>query len=1194
MTFFFSELKYAFKRPMIYIFLGLMTLLTFGITASGIPFFDTIGNAYVNAPHTITVYTTFLTLFGLMIAASFFNNAALKDHENNFNEILFSAPISKSGYFFGRFFGALVLATIPMLGIFFGVILGTILAPALGWVDPERFGNFYLETFINNYFLIILPNMFFAGTIIFTIANKWKSTVISFVGSLIIIIGYIVSGAFISDIDNETIAALTDTFGIRAYGLYAKYFTSIEKNTLSPSFSGLLILNRLLWTITGVIILAISYFSFSFRTKNTKFKAPKEDIIKSKGTFILPELNPIYGAKTEWTQFKSFFLINFLNIVKSAAFKILFLFSAIILIATLFGGAEYYGLKSYPLTYKVIDTIRISTEIFVIIILVFFSGNLIWRDRESKINEVIDATPHTSLISLSTKALSLVSIATMIHVFFIICGIFYQLASGFYNIELDIYFLDFLYTSLMTYIVWSGVMIMIQVLLSNKYIGYFVSILVVFLWSYLLSIFDVESNMLSIGGVPTMIYSDMNAFGPSLKGVMWFNLYWVLFSFICLLIAGALWNRGAISSLKERIQIAKKQIPKNYRIIVFGTVFCWIAVASFVFYNTQVLNKYKTSRELVQLAANYENEYKKYKDNEQPKISEIKYYVDIFPYNRNALVKATMTLVNESESIIDSIHYSIDSRWEPEIKIPNSKLVLDDKKLEYRIYKLSKPMNPGDEINIEINTQYISKGFENGIGNTRIINNGTFLNESRVLPSLGYQSRNEISDKNTRKEYGLKPRIGIPELESVDSHYRMKNDLTNGTADFINIEAIVSTSGDQIAIAPGSLLKKWEDNGRNYYHYKVDHPSQHFYSFMSAKYEVKTRKWNDIDIEVYYDKKHPQNVTMMLDAMERSLDYYTKNFGPYMHKQCRIIEFPRYANFAQAFPGTMPYSEGLGFIINLEDEEGNNIVDAIIAHEMSHQWWAHQVVGAKMQGSTMLSESFAEYSSLMTMKSIVKKPMKMRKFLKYNHDRYLSGRSNDSDKELPLYKVENKMHIHYGKGSVILYALQNYIGEEKVNTAMRNFLEEFKYRKPPYPTSLDFMKHLEPQVPDSLKYLVNDWFKEITLYDNRLEKASYKKLENGRYQITMDIEAKKLLADTMGNETPMQLNDWIDVGAFADSGEERLLFVKRVKMDRPEMTFNFEIDSIPAKLAIDPFHLLIDRVYEDNIKTAIKIMLNNK
>ncbi len=1073
-----------------------------------------------------------------------------------------------------------------MLGIFLGVIAGAILAPAFGWVDPERFGNFYLETFINNYFLIILPNMFFAGTIIFALATKWKSTVISFVGSLVIIIGYIISGALLSDIDNETIAALTDTFGIRAYELSAKYYTSIEKNTLSPSFSGLLILNRLIWTITGMVILTISYLSFSFRAKNTKSKALEEDEKKSKRTFTLPELNPVYSLKTDWAHFKSFFLINFLNIVKSPSFKILFLFSAIILIVNLLGGAESYGLQSYPVTYKVMDTIGLATGIFVIIILVFFSGELIWRDRESKINEVIDATPHTSLISLSAKALSLVSVAILLHAFFILCGICYQLAKGFYRIEPDVYFMDFFYTSLATYIVWSGVMIMIQVLSSNKYIGYFISILVVFLWGKMLLVFDVQSNMLSVGSTPKIRYSDMNGFGPFLEGVTWFNLYWVLFSFVCLLIAGAIWNRGAVSSLKERVQIAKKQIPKNYRLLIVGTVFCWIAVAGFVFYNTQVLNKYKTSGELEQLAANYEKKYKKYELAKFPKINDIKYSIEIFPYKRDVLVNAAMTLVNESESIIDSIHYTIDPRWEPEIKIPNSELVLDDQDLEYRIYKLAKPIYPGDSIQVEINTKYITKGFENGVEYTRIVNNGTFLNNARFLPLLGYQAANELDDKNTRKKYGLKPKDRMPKLESTCTKNCMRNYMTDGSSDYINVETIISTSGDQIAIAPGSLLKKWKENGRNYFHYKVDHPSMDFYSFISGKYEVKTRKWNDIDLEVYYDKKHPQNVNMMLDAMERSLDYYTQNFGPYMHNQSRIIEFPRYLNFAQAFPGTMPYSEALGFITNLEDEEENNIVDAIISHEMSHQWWGHQVAGADMQGSTMLSESFAEYSSLMTMKSIVKTPMKMREFLKYNHDRYLTGRSNDSGKELPLYKVENQMHIHYGKGSVILYALQDYIGEAKVNMALRNFLEEFKYRKPPYPTSLDFMKHLEPQVPDSLKYLVNDWFKKITLYDNRLKNASYQKQENGKYLVTMDIKCEKIEADSAGNETPVKLNDWVDVGAFADQEEERVLFVKRVKINKAEMAFNFEIDSIPAKLAIDPYHLLIERVYEDNIKTA--------
>jgi ABC-2 type transport system permease protein len=414
----------------------------------------------------------------------------------------------------------------------------------------------------------------------------------------------------------------------------------------------------------------------------------------------------------------------------------------------------------------------------------------------------------------------------------------------------------------------------------------------------------------------------------------------------------------------------------------------------------------------------------------------------------------------------------------------------------------------------------------------------------------------------------------------------MSNYLTDGKSDYINVETVISTSDDQIAIAPGSLVKEWNENGRNYYKYKVDHPSQNFYSFISAKFEVAKRKWKDVDIEVYYDKKHGTNVEMMMDAVERSLSYYTENFGPYYHKQCRIIEFPRYASFAQAFPGTMPYSEAIGFIIDLEDKSENNVVDAVIAHEMAHQWWAHQVVGASMQGGTMMSESFAEYSSLMTMKSIAETPMKMREFLKYDHDRYLRGRGSEVENEQPLYKVENQMHIHYGKGSVILYALQDYIGEDKVNLAMKNFLEEFRYKAPPYPTSLDFMKHLEPLVPDSLKYIITDWFKEITLYDNRMKEATYMELENGKYEVTMNIESSKIKADTLGTETVVDIADWIDLGVFADEDEKELIFEKRVLINQPKMTFTFVVDTLPAKAAIDPRWLLIDRVYSDNIKSV--------
>jgi len=1185
--FFTTELKYTFKQPMIYIFTALISLLVFmAVVSDNVIIGGSVGNVYRNAPHIIAVYTGVMTIFGLIIATAFFNNAALRDHQNQFNEILFSTPIKKSGYFFGRFFGALILATVPLLGVFLGMLLGSALAPVFGWIEADRFGPFYLSSFINNYFLMVLPNMFFAGAIIFAFANIWKNTVISFVGALAVIVAYIISGTLMSDIENESIAALLDSFGRRTYSFMSKYYTPVEKNTLGLQLTPILIYNRLIWFGLGLIILLSSYFSFSFKQKKKKVKAEKKEKAVKREPFILPKVSINFSSATSWKQFRSFFYINFLSIIKSTTFKILIIFSLLMLISNLSGGFEYFGLQSYPVTYKMLDTISNVSGLFTIIIVVFFSGELIWRDKDNSINEVIDATPHQSFISLIAKVTSLVAITIVLYAFFVLSAVIYQLGSGYTRIELGLYFSDFFVSYLGYYIIYSMVLVLIHAMVSNKYIGYFISILLIFALDILLLIADIQSNMISLGGTPRMIYSDMNSFGPALLSSMWFNFYWISFALICLFLATMMWKRGTQANFKEKLQLMKKGMPKSFKISFFLVIAVWLSLSSFVFYNTQVLNEYDTSDERELQAVEYEKTYKKYQGMAMPKIEAIDYFIDIFPYKRDAKVKAEVTLINANETAIDSLHFDCNSSWNTEIRIPGAELVFEDEDFDYRIYKLAKPFKPGDTIQATINTSYITQGFENQVSNTSIVENGTFLNNFQVLPSLGYNESAEIGDNNTRKKYDLPEKGRMPALEEDCGPACDKNYLTGGLSDFIEVETVISTASDQIAIAPGSLIKEWEEDGRKYFHYKVDHPSMNFYSFISARFKVAREKWNDVDVEIYYDEKHEVNIPKMTSAVKKSLEYYTENFGPYYHKQCRIIEFPRYSTFAQAFPGTMPYSESFGFIVNLEDESENNVIDAVVAHEIAHQYWAHQVIGAEMQGSTMFSEGFSEYSSLMTMKNASNDPMKMRDFTKYDHNRYLRGRSGEIEKEMPLYKVENQGYIHYGKGSVILFALQDYIGEEKVNKAMKDFLEEYRYKGPPYPTSLDFLEYLEPQVPDSMKYLIDDWFKEITLYDNRMTDATYKKLEDGVYEVNLTIESKKIKADSLGNETNVPINDWIDIGLFADAEEEDLMFQKRVKIDQEEMDFTFVVDTIPAKAGIDPRHLLIDRVFKDNIKSV--------
>jgi ABC-2 type transport system permease protein len=329
----------------------------------------------------------------------------------------------------------------------------------------------------------------------------------------------------------------------------------------------------------------------------------------------------------------------------------------------------------------------------------------------------------------------------------------------------------------------------------------------------------------------------------------------------------------------------------------------------------------------------------------------------------------------------------------------------------------------------------------------------------------------------------------------------------------------------------------------------------------------------------------------MVESIKSALEYCSTNFGPYRHKQARIIEFPRTASFAQAFPGTMPYSESIGFIANLEDPEDIDFVFYVVAHEMAHQWWAHQVIGAKVQGATLLSETLAQYSALMIMEHHYGREM-MRKFLKYEMDRYLSSRGQESADEKPLLQVNpSQGYVHYQKGSVVLYYLKEMIGEERVNIALKNLIDRFAYRDPPYPNSYDLVDELKGQLPDELQYLIKDLFEDITLFENRTTHAEYRRLENGKYHVVIDVACGKLKSDAKGKTESAELHDWVEIGAFAKPAKDakygKQLHRQRVFIDKTELRFEFDVDQVPDLAGVDPYFLLIDRMPDDNLKKAI-------
>jgi hypothetical protein len=587
--------------------------------------------------------------------------------------------------------------------------------------------------------------------------------------------------------------------------------------------------------------------------------------------------------------------------------------------------------------------------------------------------------------------------------------------------------------------------------------------------------------------------------------------------------------------------------------------------------------------------AEFEKKYKQHEFLALPRITEAYADVDIYPDQRQVDIRGRYTLKNKTDEALPALHVTINPLVTiRKITVPGGRLEMEDASQGYYIYRLERPLQPSEEMELTFDIALLNQGFVNNNSNTNVVENGTFFSNFTFFPSLGYNRGAELSDPNLRRKHDLPPLQRFPKVDDVEAR---KSNFLSSAADWVEFETVVSTSLDQTALAPGYLQREWEENGRRYFHYKMDAPILNIYSYLSARYEVKRDRWNDVAIEIYHHPGHTYNVDRMIYAIKKSLDYFTVNFGPYQHRQVRIVEFPRYARFAQADPNTIPFSESIGFIARLDEEpDAIDYVFYVTAHEVAHQWWAHQVISGFVQGATVMSESLAQYSALMVMEREYG-PEKMRRFLKYELDSYLRGRGGELLEELPLILNENQPYIHYRKGSLVMYALRDYIGEETLNAALARYVRDVKFQEPPYTYSLEFLSYIKDAVPADQHRMVEDLFQNITLYENETKTATYERRDDGKYVVRLAVESLKFRADGSGAEEEVPIDDWIDIGVFGAVEEDgppegRLLALEKRHINDASGTIEIIVDEEPKKVGIDPFNKLIDRNPENNIKKA--------
>lgn len=902
------ELRYQLRNPVFWVALVIFFLLTFGATASESIQIGGGGNINVNSPSALVQAQQILTLFFMFVTTAFVANVVVRDDESGFGPMVRSTRVTKFAYLMGRFSGATLAALVAFAAVPLAIFVGSVMP----WLDPETIGPNRLDFYALSYLVFAVPNVILLSAVFFAVATMTRSMMYTYVAVVAFLIVYFTFlGIVGSEPDYRDTVALFEPLGRGAVANETRYWTAAESNTQLPAWTGAILFNRAFALFLAAVALAFALWRFQFAEagisarKARKLARKAEKLARNEPAIVetLPAAQPEKAAIARLVTTTRF---EVAQVLRSPAFIILMILGLVNCTAALVFGTDLYGTSPVPATFSLIPLLEGTFTLIPIIIAIYYGGELVWRDRDRKLHEVIDSTSLPGWAYMVPKTIAVAIVLFSALAISVVAAVLVQAARGYFDFEFGKYFSWYILPYTVDLLHLAVLSVLVQALSPNKYVGWGIMVLyIVATITFALIGFD-HPLILYGGGIPNPV-SDMN--GDAVAGALswWLRLYWSGVALLLAVLAHLLWRRGTETRLMPRL----KQLPRRFASVAgalgLAGILVSVGTGAFLYNQMNVENDYINQDGREELLANYEKQYSRYFDLKQPSLTDVTLDIDLYPAERRIEVEGQYQLVNDTGAPVEYLHVRLtDTDTELlSVDIPGATLEKDDKTYQHRIYRFDTPLAPDASATLAFTSRRWHKAFStNGYG-SRLVENGTFLNNSEFAPTLGMDPGGLLTDRATRRRYGLEPELRPAKLE--DDSAREKNYV--GNIDWVNSDITITTSADQTPIAPGTKVSDQTTGDRRTARFRSTAPILGFFSIQSANYEIATRDADGIELQVYYDAQHPYNIERMLDAMEASLGYYRENFGPYQFDHARIIEFPGYEQFAQAFAGTMPWSE---------------------------------------------------------------------------------------------------------------------------------------------------------------------------------------------------------------------------------------------------------------------------------------------
>ncbi|HEV8233790.1 MAG TPA: hypothetical protein VGP84_04295, partial [Gemmatimonadaceae bacterium] len=475
------------------------------------------GKVWVNSPYAIAQTVAFLGMAALTIVAAVMGRAIQQDFEYRVEPFFFSAPISRRDYLGGRFLGAVAVLVVILSSIPLGGIAG-LLVPG---IDTDRVGPMRLAAYVAPYATMLVPNVVVLGGLFFCIAAMTRRMLPVYIASVVLLIGYLAARGLLRDIDNKTLASMLDPFGVTANSTLTEYWSISERNTRLVPLEGVLLWNRLLWmSITGVVLAFCSY-RFTFTQPVTRRRTVEETdpvagvrtaapapVEASSASASGPRHPLRLLPRTAW--------LNFRETVKNVYFGVIALAGVLFCIATSTTAGSVFGTVTWPVTYQILELVSGTFAIFVLVIITFYAGELTWRERETRLDQIHDALPIPTWLPFLAKLLALMLVPVLLQAVLMLCGLGIQTAKGYGHYELGLYVEWLFGLQLVDYWLVCVLALVVHSLVNQKYVGHLIMI-VYFIALSFSDLLGYEHNLYKYGANGNFTYSHMNGFGHFLK-----------------------------------------------------------------------------------------------------------------------------------------------------------------------------------------------------------------------------------------------------------------------------------------------------------------------------------------------------------------------------------------------------------------------------------------------------------------------------------------------------------------------------------------------------------------------------------------------------------------------------------------------------------------------------------------------------